>query len=88
MIKLNKMIISVTNILRTQVIVGKTIIEKTKSNANMKMLDKCTIETQSSSGHQVNARIPIAKRPLGDQRTKNHLVVAKRSKDRQSHGGH
>jgi hypothetical protein len=61
------MVILITNILRTQMIVGKTIIEKTKSNANMKMLDKCTIETRSSSGHQVNARIPITKSLLGDQ---------------------
>jgi hypothetical protein len=71
------MIILVTNIWCTQMIVGKTIIEKTKFNANMKTLDKCTIETRSPNGRQMITWIPIAKRFLGDQRTKNHMAIAK-----------
>jgi hypothetical protein len=58
-------------------IVKKTIIEKIVSDVDWKMLDKCTIETQSLNDHQVIVGIPIVKRPLGDQGLKNCLTVAR-----------
>jgi hypothetical protein len=72
------MIISVTNIWHTQMIVRKTTIEKTISGINKKMLEKCTIKTQSSSNCQTVVGIPIARRSLGDQGINNCLMATKR----------
>jgi hypothetical protein len=58
-------------------IVQKTIIEKIISDIDWKMLDKCTIETQSPNNHQVIVGIPIVKRPLGDQGLKKYLTAAR-----------
>ncbi len=65
-------------------IVGKTIIEKTIFGVGRKMLEKCTIKTQFLSSHQAITRIPISKRSPCNQGTKNHLAVARKSRDKQS----
>jgi hypothetical protein len=76
------MSISITNICCTQVIVERTTIEKTIYNVDMKMLDNYTIETQSPNGCKTIIGIPIARRLVGDQRTKNHITIVKRLKDK------
>jgi hypothetical protein len=56
------MIILLTNIWHTQVIVKKTTIEKIVFGIDRKMLEKCTIKTQSPSNCQTVVGIPIARR--------------------------
>jgi hypothetical protein len=59
------MSISIANIWRTQVIVGRTTIEKIILDVSMKMLDNYIIETRSPNNRKTIIGIPIAKRPKG-----------------------
>jgi hypothetical protein len=81
------MIIPVTNILHTQVIVERIIIEKTIFGASRETLDICTIETKSPGGCHVIIGILVARSPLGDQRTKNHLAAVRQLRDKQLPNG-
>jgi hypothetical protein len=75
--KLNKMIISITNIWSTQVIVKKITIEKIISSTSKKTLDKCMTQTWSPNSRQMILGISITKRLLGDRGTNNHLMATK-----------